>query len=76
MSMHPDLLKQLANDHQRQMLREAEGERQRMRARPERPNLSMRMRLHLSALLYSLARSAQPRDAAEEPDTQVTQSLA
>ena len=76
MCMHPDLLKQLANDHQRQMLREAEGERQLMRARPEHPNLSMRMRHQLSAMLYALARSIQPRDAAEEPDTQVTQSLA
>ena len=66
MRMHPDLLKQLANDHQRQMLREAEVERQLMRARPERPHLAMRMRLQLSALLSSLA---QPRDLAEEPDT-------
>ncbi len=76
MRMHPDLLKQLANDHQRQMLREAEGERLLMRARPERPRLAMRMRLHLSALLSSLARLAQPRDLAEEPDTSMTQSLA
>lgn len=76
MSMHPDLLKQLANDHQRQMLRDAEGERQLMRARPERPHLLMRMRLQLSALLRSAGPSGQPRDAAQKPDTKVTQSLA
>ena len=61
---HPDLSGQLARDHQRQLLRESESERQVRLMQMERPNLSMRLRQHVSALLLSLGRSVQPRDAA------------
>ena len=42
MYTHPDLLGQLAKDHQRQLLQESENERQIKLMRMERPDRSMR----------------------------------
>ncbi len=60
---HPDLSGRLAKDHQRQLLRESENERQTKLACGERPDRSMRMRQRMSELLLSLGRSLQPRNA-------------
>lgn len=61
MYAHPDLVGQVATDHQRQLLREAEVARQIKLAQADRPTLSMRMRQSVGALLLRLDRSRQPR---------------
>ena len=63
MYTHPDLLGQVGKDHQRQLLREAEVERQTKLAHVDRPTLSMHVRQSVSALLLRLGRSVQPRNA-------------
>ncbi|HZC06174.1 MAG TPA: hypothetical protein VE338_11065 [Ktedonobacterales bacterium] len=64
MYMHPDLMGQVAKDHQLQLLREAEVERQVKLAHVDSPSLSMRMRQSVGALLLRMGRSIQPRNAA------------
>lgn len=65
MYMNPNLLDQLAKDHQRQLLREAEMERLARQARMERPTLSMRLRLLASGLLSHVGRSGQSRTSSQ-----------
>lgn len=60
MSMNPNLLNQLVKDRQNQLLREAAMERLISQARVASPTLSMRLRLHLNALLARLNRRMQP----------------
>ncbi len=64
MNNHPYLLGRVAQDHQLQLLREAEHERLLHQAHAERPSLSMRMRQNLGALLLRMSHSIQQRSAA------------
>ena len=64
MCMHPDLLSHVAKDHQLQLSREAEVDRQARLARVDSPSLSMRMRQRVSALLSRMGRLVQPRSVA------------
>ena len=73
--MNSDLLGQLAKERQRQLLCEAERERQDMRACEGRLSLSMRMRSRLSALLLSLSQAAQPHTPRHAQKARLTQSL-
>jgi hypothetical protein len=72
MYTNPDVMGQLVKDHQRQLLREAEVERQAMQARVEQPTPFMRVRLRASALLLALGRSVQPRDARQSQKARLT----
>jgi hypothetical protein len=76
MYTNPNMLGQLAKDHQRQLLREAEVDRQVMRAHAEQPTPSMRLRLRASALLFALGRLIQPRDARQSRKAGLNRSLA
>ena len=64
MYTHPDLLRQVVSDHQRQLAQAAEVERQTRRARADRLTLSMRARQSVGALRLRLGRAVQPRNAA------------
>jgi hypothetical protein len=75
MSPHSDLLGQLAKEHQSQLLREAERERQAMRAREGRPLLSQRLRDRASALLLALSRPNHARTAERARKVRMTQSI-
>lgn len=74
MYMNSDLLGRLAQERQRQLLHEAEVERQVMQACVGRPSLSLRIRQQLSALLVALGRSVQPRRAVHSRKARLTQS--
>lgn len=74
--MHTNMVTQLAKEHQRDLLREADQERLVQQARRDHPSLGMWLLQHVSAALVAAGRALEPRKPSAAGVAEVAPTLA